>query len=185
MFIHGRIHMKNIIALISISIALVVFALPGFAQENETKKWDVEFINALEKIRAQKKTGGLGYTITEEEALEKAIKKAMDKKAPACEAMKLAVDLNFNPYAVVSGIFNSGAEIDLDQLCMCATESGISKSLMAQASSAAADANMLTRDEITQSQCIREGLGYTEDAQPLESMTVEGQQRTYSASTPG
>ena len=65
--------MKNIVAVISILIALVVFVLPGFAQEKETKEWDVEFVQALEKIRSQKKTGGLGYTITEEESLEKAI----------------------------------------------------------------------------------------------------------------
>lgn len=176
--------MKNIIIILSIFIGLVVFALPGFAQEKETKKWDTEFVQALEKIRSQKKTGGLGYTVTEEEALEKAIKKAMDQKAPACEALKLAVDLNFNPYTVVSGIFSSGAEIDLDQLCMCATESGISKSLMAQAATAAADANLLTRDEITQSQCLREGLGFTEEAQPFESMVVEGPKITYSVASP-
>ncbi len=177
--------MKNIITMLTISIALVVFAFPGFAQEKETKKWDTEFVQALEKIRSQKKTGGLGYTITEEEALEKAIKKAMDQKAPACEAMKLAVDLNFNPYAVVSGIFSSGAEVDLDQLCMCATESGISKSLMAQAASAAADANLLNRDEITQSQCLREGLGFTDEPQPFESILGDGPQITYSAGTAG
>ena len=176
--------MRNIIALVSISIALVVFALPGFAQENETKTWDTQFVHDLQKIQTQKKTGGLGYTIPQEEALEGAIKKAMDQKAPACEAMKLAVDLNFNPFAVVSGIFSSGAEIDLDQLCMCATESGISKSLMAQASSAAADANMLTRDEITQSQCLREGLGYTEEAR-FERIVIKKEPKKYSNSTPG
>ncbi len=177
--------MRKIIAVVSISIALVVFTLPGFAQENETRKWDAEFVQALEKIRSQKKTGGLGYTITEEEALEKAIKEAMDQKAPACEAMKLAVDLNFNPYAVVSGIFSSGAEVDLDQLCMCATESGISKSLMAQAASAAADANMLTRDEITQSQCLREGLAYTAEEGQLERIVIKKEPKRYSISTPG
>jgi hypothetical protein len=176
--------MRKLIATISIIIGVMGFALPGFAQETETKKWDTEFVQALEKIRVQKKTGGLGYTITEEEALEDAIKNAMDQKAPACEAMKLAVDLNFNPYAVVSGIFGSGAEIDLDQLCMCATESGISKSLMAQAASAAADANMLTRDEITQSQCLREGLGYTEEAR-FEKIERKRERKKYSEFSPG
>jgi hypothetical protein len=176
--------MRNIIVLVLISTAFVVFALPGFAQENKAIKWDAEFVQTLEKIRSQKKTGGLGYTITEEEALEKAIKTAMDQKAPACEAMKLAVDLNFNPYAVVSGIFSSGAEIDLDQLCMCATESGISKSLMAQAASAAADANMLNRDEITQSQCLREGLGYTEEAK-FQRIERKRERKKYSNYRPG
>ncbi|MDA3788142.1 MAG: hypothetical protein PF503_06570 [Desulfobacula sp.] len=153
--------MKNLIAVIIISIGLVVFVSPGFAQDKKTPKWDLAFVHDLEKIRSQKKTGGLGYTLSEEEALDEAIKKAMDQKAPPCEAMKLAVDLNFNPYNVITGIFSSGAEIDLNQLCMCATEAGISKSLMAQATNAAVNENMLTRDEIAQAQCLREGLGYT------------------------
>ncbi len=176
--------MKNTIAVLLISVALIVFNSPGFAQDSEKKKWDAEFVHDLEKIRSKKKTGGLGYTVSEEESLEKAIKKAMDQKAPACEAMKLAVDLQFNPYNVVSGIFSSGADVDLNQLCMCATESGISKSLMAQAASAAADANMLTRDEITQAQCLREGLGFG-DAAPVafQAMQVRNQPAEYSSST--
>jgi len=85
--------------------------------------------------------------------------------------MKLAVDLNFSPYNVVTGIFSSGADVDLNQLCMCATESGISKSLMAQAATAAVDANMLTRDEITQAQCLREGLGFTPETVAINPPT--------------
>ena len=165
--------MRNIIAVILISIGLMGFVSPGFAQDGETPKWDTQFVHELETIRAQQKTGGLGYTVSQEEGLENAIKKAMEQKAPPCEAMKLAVDLNFNPYNVVSGIFSSGADVDLDQLCMCATESGISKSLMAQAATAAVEANRLTRDEVTQAQCIREGLGFTPEAVALATTPTE------------
>lgn len=165
--------MRNIIAVILISIGLMGFVLLGFAQDGETPKWDTEFVHELETIRAQQKTGGLGYTVSQEEGLENAIKKAMDQKAPPCEAMKLAVDLNFNPYNVVSGIFSSGADVDLNQLCMCATESGITKSLMAQAATAAVDANRLTRDEVTQAQCLREGLGMTPEVSALSPIPIE------------
>lgn len=179
--------MKNIIIVIMICICLVFFVTPGFAQDKKTQKWDVTFIHDLEKIRSEKKTGGLGYTLSEEEALDEAIKKAMDQEAPTCEAMKLAVDLNFNPYNVITGIFRSGAEIDLDQLCMCATEAGISKSLLGQASDYAVEENMLTRDEIIQCQCLREGLGFTPkevvfDETPINNRTRE---KSYSSFTPG
>jgi len=177
--------MNKTIALLTILIVLVVFNSSCFAQDAITQ-WDTEFVNDLQKIRSQKKTGGLGYTLSEDEALEKAIHKAMDQKAPACEAMKLAVDLDFNPYNVISGIFNSGADIDLDQLCMCATEGGISKSLTASAANAAADANMLNRDEIIQSQCLNQGLAYTEEEGLVAPPTERLQQAaTFSASAPG
>ncbi|MDA3787443.1 MAG: hypothetical protein PF503_02955 [Desulfobacula sp.] len=179
--------MKNLIAVIIISIGLVVFVSPGFAQDSTEQKWDVKFVHDLEKIRSQKKTGGLGYTLSEEEALDEAIKKAMDQKAPPCEAMKLAVDLNFNPYNVITGIFKSEADIDLNQLCMCATESGISKSLIARAADAAADENMLTRDEIVQAQCLREGLGFTPEEVAIDTTPMDTQVKKdpYSSFTPG
>ncbi len=161
-------------------IGLMVFVAPGFAQETGTKTWDEQFVSDLQKIRNLQKTDGLGYTLSEDEALEIAIKKAMDQKAPACEAMKLAVDLEFNPYNVITGIFNSGAELDLEQLCMCATEGGIPKSLLAQATDEAAEANRLTRDEIAQSQCMREGLGYTPEVVTAPPTETREKQTQYS-----
>jgi len=178
--------MNKTIALLTILIVLVVFNSSCFAQDVKINQWDTEFVKDLQKIRSQEKTGGLGYTLSEDEALEKAIHKAMDQKAPACEAMKLAIDLDFNPYNVISGIFNSGADIDLDQLCMCATEGGISKSLTASAANAAADANMLNRDEINQSQCLNQGLAYTEEEGQVAPPTERLQQAaTFSSSVPG
>lgn len=179
--------MKNIIAVMIISIGLAVFVSPGFAQDKKTQKWDVAFVHDLEKIRAQKKTGGFGYTIDEEEALDKAIKKAMDQEAPPCEVTKLAVDRNFNPYDVIFGIFRSGAEMDLNELCMCATEDGISKSLIARAAEAAVEENMLTRDEINQAQCLREGLGFTPEEVAIDTTPVEKTEKKdrYSSFTPG
>jgi predicted amidohydrolase len=56
-------------------------------------------------------------------------------------------------------------EVDLNQLCMCATESGVNKQVIAKAATDAASPlgkPIFPRDEIAQAQCLREiGLGYT------------------------
>jgi len=171
--------MKKIITIIVLGLTFI-FSSVGLTQE--LNRWDTELVNDLKAIKVQKKVGGLGYTLDEEEALKNAIQKAMDNKAPACEAMKLAIDLEFNPYNVISNIFNSGADIDLDQLCMCATEGGISKSLTTSAANAAVDANMLSRDEIIQSQCLNEGLAYTEEGMIAPPTELLRQADTYSTS---
>ncbi|MBU1344828.1 MAG: hypothetical protein KKE44_19260 [Proteobacteria bacterium] len=156
--------MKTILITTILIIGLMAFSYPGFAEENV---WEKDFVHALQKGKA-KTTGqaeGLGYTPAEETVLENAIKQAMDLKAPPCEAMKIAVDLKYSPYSVIKNVFAHGGEVDLNQLCMCATESGINKQIVAKA---AADATsslgtpIFPRDEITQAQCLREiGLGYT------------------------
>ena len=81
----------------------------------------------------------------------------MDLKAPACEVMKIAVDLKYNPYSTIKTIFAVGGEVKLDQLCMCATESGITKEIIAKAASDATSSlgkPIFSRDEIIQSQCL-------------------------------
>ncbi len=180
--------MKHIIMGILLILALPLMITPGFAQDAQTPEWESDFISALEKIRAPQKTDGLGYTLSEEEALEQAITNAMEQEAPACEALKIAVDRNFNPYNVMMGIFNSKAKVDLNQLCMCATETGdinMSKSLMAQAANAAVEGNMITRDEVTQAQCLREGLGFTPEETALERGDQKEKEDPYSKSVPG
>ncbi len=133
-------------------------------KNNKDNNWRGKFVSALQKGKAasDSKGGGLGYTPAQSVVLEEAIKAAMDAKAPACEAMKIAVDLEYSPYAVIKNIFGSGGEVKLNQLCMCATESGINKQIVAKAATDAMSPlgkAIFERDEITQAQCI--GLGYT------------------------
>ncbi len=141
-------------------IGLTFLAYPGFAEENP---WEENFIQALQKGKA-KVAGqgeGLGYTPSEDVVLETAIEKAMGLKAPACEVMKIAVDLKYSPYSTIKNIFAVGGEVGLDQLCMCATESGVLKEIIAKAASDAMSSlgtPIFSRDEIIQSQCV--GLGY-------------------------
>ncbi|WP_022665090.1 hypothetical protein [Desulfospira joergensenii] len=176
--------MKHLLPVLAIFVVLTVFCSSGLAQE-EKNSWEESFIKDLTAIRSPQKTDAYGYTLSEEEALETAIKKAMDQKAPACEILKTAAGpgFNFNPYSVLSGIFSSKAKIDLELLCQCATETGdspIPKSLMNQAANAAVEGNLLTRDEVTQAQCLQQGLGFTL-AEPLERGDEKEKQPKYSA----
>ncbi len=132
------------------------------------ESWEKDFVQALQKGKAvpSGQAGGLGYTPAEDTVLEEAIRKAMEAKAPPCSAMKIAVDMKYNPYMVIKNIYSYGGEVGLDQLCMCATESGVNKQIIAKAATDAATSlgePVFSRDEIVQSQCLREiGLGYTE-----------------------
>ena len=109
--------------------------------------------------------------MSEDEVLKTAIEKAMKEKAPPCEALKIAVDLKYQPYSVLKNIFSAKTgEVDLDQLCMCATEKGTNEEKDARAvifNQAATDANLL--DEATQAQC-RVGFGYTEEIVEFETI---------------
>jgi len=153
--------MRNIL-LILLSLSLAAVSSISFAEDN---LWEKELIQALQKARtvSSSEGGGLGYTPTEGSLLEKAIKKAMEMNAPPCEAMKIAVDLKYSSYSVIKNVFGHGGEVDLNQLCMCATESGINKQIVAKAATDAASplgTPIYSRDEITQAQCLS-GLGYT------------------------
>ncbi len=159
-----RVKMKNIIVTSMMIMGLIISSYPCTAADNT---WEKEFVQTLQKGKAIP-TGqgqGLAYTPAEETVLEGAIKKAMDLKAPPCEAMKIAVDLKYNPFSVLTNIFGYGGEVNLDQLCMCATESGVNKQIVAEAATKAITplgTPVFPRDEITQAQCLKEiGLGYT------------------------
>lgn len=156
--------------LIMITFSLLIGTFT-FAEDNKENKWEKDFIQALQKGKIVKKAkgGGLGYTLAQEEAeektLKKAIQKAMDSKAPPCEAMKIAVDMKYKAYSVIKNVFSSGGEVDLNQMCMCATEKGVNKQTIAQAAREAQTSDgkaVFMPDEVTQAQCLREiGLGYT------------------------
>jgi hypothetical protein len=147
---------------ILLSLSLLAVSSISFAEDN---LWEKELIQALQKGRAigENTGGGLAYTPADETVLERAIQKAMEMNAPPCEAMKIAVDFKHNPYSVMKHIFGYGGEVDLNQLCMCATEGGVNKQIVAKAAADAASplgTPIYSRDEIAQAQCLT-GLGYT------------------------
>jgi len=181
--------MKYFVSILAAALLTAVCCNIGTAQtaSEENQPWHLVFASDLAKIADPQKTDGLGYTLTEEESLDQAIKKAIiDNKAPACQVAKLAVGMNFNPYSVLSGIFKCGGKVGLDELCMCATEIGdtdpllselnlddlpIDKTVMKQAADDAVAANLLTQDEVSQSQCLNDqGLAFTEEPTSIEQI---------------
>jgi len=166
---NGVCYMRPTAILKTLAVLLVIVFWAGSAAA-----WEKEYIEKLQAGKEQSrqlKTEGLAYTPAEETVLEEAIIQAMDEKASPCEAMKIAVDLEYNPYLTIKHIYGYGGEVGLNQVCMCATEAGIQKQIVARA---AADAitplgePVYERDEIAQSQCINQtGLAYTEAVMPL------------------
>jgi len=156
-------------------MSLIFFSNAGAAEEND---WEQEFVQALQKgkIKTKGPYSGLRYATVDSIALDNAIRKAMEKNAPPCEVIKIAVDLEYNPYSVIKKVLTYGGKIDLDQLCICGTESGIDKQILAKAATDARIATALccpiySAEEIAQAQCLREvGLGYT----PVAEATPPG-----------
>ncbi len=179
--------MKNITTIISIISTVLMFAVSAIAEEN---LWEKEFVQALQKGKAQsaQESGGLGYTPAEKSVLETAIKKALDLKAPPCEAMKIAVDLEYKAFDVISNIFGHGGEVNLNQLCMCATESGINKQIVAKAATEAITPlgePIYPRDEIAQAQCLNDvGLAYTPLAVPPQPIKPPKPPKPFSEAAP-
>ena len=167
-----------------IILTAIFIASLGYAEENA---WEKEYVHALQKGKLnQTQGGGLGYTQTEDEILADAIKKAIEMKAPPCEAMKIAVDLNYPAFSVIISIFASGGEVDLNQMCMCATEKGVTKQVIAQAARQAQinGQAVYPPDEVTQAQCLREGLGFTEAAEFPEDIPPGPTPNPVSVSSP-
>lgn len=150
--------------------------------------WEQNFISVLTKAKQQSNSAGLGYHLSEEIVLEKAIKEAIDKKGPPCEIMKIAVDLNYSAYGTIKNIYSYGEEILLDQLCMCATEAGITKQLITKAAVDAVSTTgkpIYSRDEIAQAQCFNSrGLGYTESLPAPPRIEPPEKPNPFSVSTP-
>lgn len=132
-----------------------------------SQSWEQEFINALTKAKEAGQAGqrgeGLGYNQSPEQLLDEAIQDAMAQGGPPCQILRMAVDMDFNPYPVLLSIYSQGS-VDLDEVCMCATEQGVGKAVIAQAATSASGPSgtpAYNRDEIAQSQCLQEGLPYT------------------------
>lgn len=135
--------------------------------------WENDLRTALQKGKeqVQSTTGGLAYTPDEATVLNDALDKALnEEKAPPCQCMKIAIEEKYNPFQVLTSIYGLGEEVKLDDLCMCATEEGILKEVIAKAAVDATGPNgekVYERDEITQSQCLAAGLPYTAAETPL------------------
>lgn len=161
--------MKNLLMIsLFLTIGIGFFISQGFAEENN-KAWESEFVQALLKGKEMIETGGneLADVPYQETILAEAVKRAIViKDTQACQALKIAVDLEYNPYFVIKNIFSHGDEIDLDQLCMCAIEDGINKQIFAKASKDAVSPlgePVFSSNELAQCQCLKEvGLGYHE-----------------------
>ena len=206
-----RSSMRDILTTLIIITGLIAFAIPGHAQNQNTTDqeadWEAVFTLALQDGRAEIKatsgadnTEALAYTLSLEEQrkqedriLRQAIKEAVDMKAPPCQIMKTAIvdlkHLEFKPYSVIKNIYATGGEIDLNDVCECATEKGVSKQVITQAALDATDDNnkpVYMPDEITQAQCFRQdiGLGFSEEFDPVEAIPPGVQPNTESASFP-
>jgi TolB-like protein len=138
-------------------------------------------------------TVGLAYTPPEAVTLQNAISKALEKEKEGrvCECMKMAVDLEYNAYLVIKTIYEAGGDLEIDQLCMCATEAGVMKAIVAKAAREAVSPlgnPVYTTDEIAQTSCFRgeEGLAYTPGEVPLAAIPVDtlGGNNFVSISTP-
>ncbi|MCP4117795.1 MAG: hypothetical protein GY737_20835 [Desulfobacteraceae bacterium] len=181
--------------ILSVVAALALFA--GFTKNLPAAEagWLDTYITALEEGKAaqlpQGQAGeeGLAYTPPEEIVLQEAVSKAMEQNAPVCECMKIAIDLEYNPYSVLKTIYASGGVVKLDQLCMCATEAGVMKAIVAKAAGDALSPTgtpLFHRDEIAQSQCLggEEGLAYTASDVPLKTIdTDSNKNRNYASTT--
>lgn len=182
--------MRNLLIASILIIGLTVFSNAGFAEEND---WEQEFVQALQKGKTQTtgQDAGLGYTPAGSTVLENAIKKAMGSNAPPCAVIKIAVDLEYNPYSVIKKIFSHGSDIDLNQLCMCANENDINKQIVAKAAADARISSALctpifSSNEIAQVQCLKEiGLGYTPIARTPGRIKPIPKRRPFSVSSPG
>ncbi len=102
-------------------------------------------------------------------SLYDAVSSVVRDNPPKCDVMKEALKMGFNDFAVLKAIFSAWEDIDPDQMCVCATASGIPVAVISRA---ALDSGF-SQDVIAQARCIgqKAGLAYTE---PAESTAVIG-----------
>ncbi|MCF8025490.1 MAG: hypothetical protein K9K82_08385 [Desulfobacteraceae bacterium] len=165
--------MKKQLLLVTGILSLAACFCLASAGSAAAQSWEEEFSRALAEIQEAAQAGepgdGLGYTPSLEDMLDEAIGNAMAQGGGGCQVMKMAVDMDFNPYPVLLSIYSRGS-VSLDEVCMCATEQGVSKAVIAQAATSAAGPGgqpAYSQDEVAQCQCLQEGLPYTQvQAQP-------------------
>lgn len=161
--------MKKIAMMMVTFTTVLVYVSTVAAKEQDDSSglgWQDVYQQMLEKGKESTQTNdaGLGYTPAEATVLEEAVSYALsgEKGDRACECMKIAVELEYNPYLVLKTIYGLGGDMEIDQVCSCATEAGVTKAIIAQAATDAVtplDKPVYNVDEIAQSQCLT-GLAY-------------------------
>ncbi|MFH0726898.1 MAG: hypothetical protein V2B19_11210 [Pseudomonadota bacterium] len=192
--------MKRITLFVSMLTIFVMVSTTLFAENSRTDDaWRNEYLASLKKGKAvqlpagQTPAAGLAYTPPEGVVLQEAIAKALEKgkEDRVCECMKMAVDMEYNPYLVIKTIYEAGGDLKIDQLCMCATEAGVMKAIVAKAAKEAVSplgGPVFAPDEIAQTTCFRgeEGLAFTEatgNAQSGFSQVLVGSSQNTRSST--
>ncbi len=170
--------MKKTTLMISLFAAVLMCVSTTWAQEDERNAgygWQPTFRDILEKGKVdmheaeqRAQAGGYAYTPTEEVILEEAISYALSDEEGdrACECMKIAMELEYNPYSVLKMIYGVGGDLEIDQLCTCATDAGVTKAIIAEAATNAVtllNEPVYDINEISRSQCLT-GLAYQEDS---------------------
>lgn len=175
--------MKNLLMInLFLTIGIGIFVSQGFAEVNNKA-----LMNGYKKALLEGQA--MINTPSEEAVLAEAIKQAIViNNAPACQTMKIAVDLKYNPYFVIKNIFSHGSAVDLDQLCICATEYGINKQIFAKASMDAVSPfgePLFSEDELAECQCMQEiGLGYHGRKKRPHKVKPPRKRRRFSRSRP-
>lgn len=181
--------MKKITLFVSILTIFVMFSTTLFAENpRKEENWREDYLATLKKGKAvqlpagQPQAAGMAYTPPEAVVLQEAILKALEKERGerVCECMKIAIDLEYNPYLVIKTIYEVGGDLEIDQLCMCATEAGVMKAIIAKAAREAVTPlgkPVYAPDEIAQTSCFRgeEGLAYTPGEVALVDIPVDNQ----------
>lgn len=182
--------MKKLALYLSLAAAaMICFASSSSAQNGGN--WREVFQSMLEKGKGAgepSESGGLAYTQPESVALEEAISYALsgEQGDRACECMTMAVDYDYNPYTVLKTIYGQGGDLEIDQLCSCATSAGVTKAVIAKAATDAMtplNEPVFDADEIAQSACLS-GLAYTPNRQPVGTPRLKVKKKRASPSTP-
>jgi hypothetical protein len=162
--------MKKIAFSISVIFLVAMFSSTISAEDQGAGiGWRDIYQDMLEKGKGigepETEDGGLAYTPPEEVVLEEAVSFALsdEKGDRACECMRMAVELEYNPYLVIKTIYSVGGDLEIDQLCLCSTEAGVMRAIIAQAATDATTSRnepIYDEDEIARSECLR-GLAFT------------------------
>ncbi len=161
--------MKKIALIMVLFAAVFVYVSMAVAQEQNDDAgfgWQTTFKQMLEdgKESVETSAGGLAYTPAEATVLEEAVTYALSEESGdrACECMKIAVELEYNPYLVLKTIYGLGGDLEIDTICNCSTQAGVTKAIIAQAATDAVtplNEPVYDIDEISRSQCLT-GLAY-------------------------
>jgi hypothetical protein len=122
----------------------------------QKKQWETEYTAMLNQPA----------TTPEEKIiiLKNAIARALDRDAPSCEVMRIAIGLDYKPYFVIRYIYEKSKHAKLDELCWCSASDGIEAFIISKAAADArtSDNNPVFRqNEIAKSDCLKKGLAYT------------------------